>query len=365
MQHIKGDYTFLQLEHVLFGAGSVQHLADEVRRLGGQRVLVITGHSLATQTDVIQQVINVLGPLHIGTFSQIRQHAPKGGIAQATDLARSLKVDTLVSVGGGSPIDASKAIAHALLQERNTALPHIALSTTLSAAEFAHVAGVTDESTNAKTGFTDTRIAPRCVILDAALTRATPMRLWLSTGIRALDHAVETLYAPGVHPINDVLALEAARKLFIYLPRTQTQPEDLDVRTELQLAAWMSLFGGANAQFGLSHNLGKRMGATYNVPHGITSCITLPTVIHALAAEHATQLAPLARVLQLSIDADDPVQATHAVADAVDALIKELGLPRHLHDVGIGEADIPSIAAHTVGEDPQRSMVEGLLHQML
>ncbi len=365
MSAIQGEYFFLPQEHVLFGVGSLQRLPDEVRRVGGQRVLLVTGNSLATQTDVVKRVVEVLGILHGGTFSNIRQHAPKGDVAQAVDLARSSKADVLVSVGGGSPIDATKAVAHALAQDNGVFLPHIAMPTTLSAAEFTPSAGVTDEEKRAKAGFMDERMTPRTVLLDAALTVPTPLRLWISTGIRALDHAVETLYARGAHPINDVLALEAIRKLFKFLPHSQSHPDDLEARTELQIAAWMSIFEVNNAPAGLSHNLGRRIGATYSVPHGITSCITLPAVMHALAEQHATQLAAMAYALDLPVGQTDPIQAAHAAADAVFNLIDQLGLPHYLHDVGIEASEIHSIAVNTVGDGPQLALAESVLHSVL
>lgn len=365
MQELKGDYTFLHLEHVRFGSGSIQQLADEVKALGGQRALVITGNSLATKTDVIQQVTSLLGPLHAGTFAEIRQHAPKSGIVRAAEMARETNADILISVGGGSPIDAAKIVAHNLAQEGGTYLPQLAVPTTLSAAEFAHVAGMTEEEQNLKTGIADVQVAPRRVILDAALTLATPLQLWLSTGIRALDHAVETLYAPGVHPINDLMALEALRRLFLYLPLSKKQPDDLAVRTELQLAAWMSLFGNLNVRFGLSHNLGRYIGAKYGIPHGVTSCITLPTVMRSMVARYADQLAAIGRVLPLSYSGNDPQRIAMSAADAVESLIQQLGLAHRLLDFGIGEEDLPGIAAHVVEEPSQRTRVAEILRQML
>ena len=365
MPDIRGDYFFLPQEHVLFGVGSLQRLPDEVRRVGGQRVMLVTGNSLATQTDVVARVTQLLGTLHVGTFSNIRQHSPKSDVAQAVELARSSQADILVSVGGGSPIDAAKAVTHALAQDNGVFLPHIAMPTTLSAAEFTPTAGVTDEEKRAKAGFVDARMIPRSVLLDAALTLPTPLRLWISTGIRALDHAVEALYAQGVHPINDVLALEAIRKLFKFLPHSQSHPDDLEARTQLQLAAWMSIFEVINAPSGLSHNLGRRIGATYSVPHGITSCITLPAVMHALAEQHATQLAPMAYALDLPVSKTDAVQAAHAAADAVFNLIDRLGLPHYLHDVGVDASEIHSIAVHTVGDGPQLALAESVLRSVV
>lgn len=362
---LSGEYFFLPQEHIIFGAGSLAHLAAEVQRVGGQRAFLITGNSLATQSDVVTRVEQALGSLHVGTFSGIRQHSPKSDVARAAEQARTLKADVLISIGGGSPIDATKAVAQALMQESGAVLPHIAIPTTLSAAEFSHLVGVTDESAKRKSGFADAKLTPRGVILDASVTLTTPMQLWLATGIRSLDHAVETLYAPGMHPINDVLALEAIRRLFTYLPSTKAQPDDLDARTELQLASWMSFFGEANTPMGLSHNLGRRIGASYDVPHGITSCIILPHVMRAFAPIYTQQLGRIAQVLGLIAEDADATQLALSAADAVSGLIGQLSLPQHLHDVGIDEAELPNIAATTPNREFSTEDLEKLLHGML
>ena len=360
----QGEYTFLPQEHILFGAGSIQHLADEVQKYKRTKALLITGKTLATKTNVIQQVLQALGTTSAEVFHEIGEHAPMAAIKRATELARETHIDLLISVGGGSPIDATKVIAYSLDEGHRQFLPHIAIPTTLSAAEFAKDAGYTDEAQNRKKGVSDPGLVPRSVILDAELTLATPLRLWISSGIRSLDHAVETLYAPGIHPINDVLALEAIRKLFAYLPRSQAHPEDVEIRTELQLAAWMSFFGSTNTPMGLSHVLGRSMGATYHVAHGITSCITLPVVMKAMVESHAAQLSRIAQVLQLPGD-DQATQAMHA-AIAVDDLIARLGLPRHLREVGIGPDDLHSIAIYAVGGQGEKAeFAEKLLQQML
>lgn len=363
-QTIQGEYFFLPQKHVLFGAASIKGLSDEVERVGGQRALLITGHSLATQTDVVERVKQALGTHYVDTFAGIRQHSPQSDIAQASEIVRSQEIDVLVSVGGGSPIDATKAVAMTLSKERGTFLAHIAIPTTLSAAEFSHLVGVTDENAHVKVGFAHTQVTPHSVILDATLTLATPKQLWLSSGIRALDHAVETLYAPGTHPINDTLALEAIRKLFTYLPRCQSHPDDLNIRTELQLAAWMSFFGEVNTPMGLSHNLGRRIGASYNVPHGITSCITLPFVMRALAPTYPQALARIAHVLDLSDEDDQTPAAALKAADAVSELIRHLGLPQRLHDVGIPASDLHTIATTTPTQVLSHAEIEELLRSM-
>lgn len=361
---LHGEYFFLPQEHVLFGADSLRLLADEVRRIGGKRAFIITGNSLMTRTDVVTKVVQALGPLYIGTFSNIRQHSPQSDIAQATEQMRSLNADVLVSVGGGSPIDATKAVAMAIAREQETFLPHVAIPTTLSAAEFSHLVGVTDEKAKVKSGFAHTQVTPRSVILDATLTFATPEQLWLSSGIRALDHAVETLYAPGTHPVNDVLALEAIRKLFAYLPYSKAHPDDLNARTELQIAAWMSFFGEVNTPMGLSHNLGRRIGASYDVPHGITSCITLPHVMRAFAPIYTEPLDKIAQAVGLIHEDLDRVQIAATAADAVSGFIAQLGLPQRLRDVGVPESELSTIATTTPSRELSTQEVEALLKDM-
>ncbi|HJW89966.1 MAG TPA: iron-containing alcohol dehydrogenase [Anaerolineales bacterium] len=363
----RGEYNFLPLEKVIFGAGCASQIAAEADRLGCRRALVITGQSLATRTPLIRKIEGLLGTRHAATFSDIRQHVPESGIAQAVELARACKVDLLVSVGGGSPIDAAKAVAHRLAQQAasNAAyLPHIAISTTLSAAEFSHLAGFTDESRKAKTGFQDPRATPRVVILDPEMTLHTPAWLWLASGMRAIDHAVETLYTPGYHPVNDRLALEAIRTLFAWLPRSRSEPASLDARLECQLAAWMSYFGpgSVNAAAGLSHTIGKRIGATFDVPHGVTSCILLPEVMRAKAdTPAAAQLAPMAQALQLVTPQASDREAAWAAAQAVADLVKQLELPNRLRDLQVPLEALDGIAAATVSDPPARLEVLEIL----
>jgi alcohol dehydrogenase class IV len=193
--------------------------------------------------------------------------------------------------------------------------------------------GVTDEAARKKAGFADPRAVPPVVILDPETTIHTPEKLWLSTGIRALDHAIEGFLYGGAHPITDVTGLEGARRLLENLPRSRREPEDLGIRLELQLAAWLSYFGPMNTPMGLSHELGRRIGASYEVPHGITSCITL-----APSLEVVRERIPGERWRELSsaLGGEPP--------ERVAALVEELGLPDSLREVGVPEVDLESIA---------------------
>ena len=322
-----GTHTFLPTERVHFGVGSLGNLADEARPKS--RAFVITGKTLNEKTDLVRRVEELLGGKHAGTFAGISQHTPGGAVEEAAGLAEMAGADLLVSVGGGSVIDGTKAIARQLGYPAQVAVP-----TTLSAAEWAHRVGVTDEATNKKSGFADPKTVPPVVILDPETTVHTPEKLWLSTGVRALDHAVEGFLYGGPHPITDVTGLEGAKKLLQYLPRCKSDPEDLQTRLELQLAAWLSYFGPVNTPMGLSHELGRRLGASFGVPHGVTSCVTLaPSLEVARASIAKERWRRLAEAL-----GGEP-------AERVAALVRDLGLPNRLRDVDVPEKEIESIAS--------------------
>ncbi|MBA3491545.1 MAG: iron-containing alcohol dehydrogenase [Rubrobacteraceae bacterium] len=321
-----GTHTFLQTTRVHFGADALEKLEVEARSY--DRAFVITGRSLNEKTGLIRRVEALLGGRHAGTFAGIGQHTPGGTVEKAATEAEAAAADLLVSVGGGSVIDGTKAVARELGYPQQVAVP-----TTLSGAEWADRAGVTDERMGRKRGFDDPKTVPRVVVLDPGATVFTPERLWLSTGVRALDHAVEGFLYGGDHPVNDVTGLEGARRLMEYLPLSRREPEDLDVRLELQLASWLAYFGPANTPMGLSHELGRRIGASYEVPHGITSCITL---------------APSLQVMKQRVQGDRWSKLSESLGgeppERVSSLVEDLGLPRRLREVGVPEEDLEAIA---------------------
>src|SRR5215211_2849155 len=321
-----GTHTFLETTRVHFGADALEKLEKEARSY--DRAFVITGRSLNEKTSLISRVEAMLGDRHAGTFTGIGQHTPGGTVERAALEAETAAADLLVSVGGGSVIDGTKAVARELGYPQQVAIP-----TTLSGAEWANRAGVTDERSGRKRGFADPKTVPRVVVLDPEATVFTPEKLWLSTGIRALDHAVEGFLFGGDHPVTDVTGLEGARRLMEYLPLSRREPEDLEVRLELQLASWLAYFGPANTPMGLSHELGRRIGASYEVPHGITSCIILAPSLQVMK-KHV----PEERWQKLSAACDG------SPPERVSSLVEELGLPGRLREVGVPEEDLEAIA---------------------
>ena len=346
------EYRFPQLEKVIFGAGALQQVAAELDRWGCRRALVLTGNSLAARTPLVRKLEHVLGGRRAGTCSGVRQHVPSRTVAAAVAQAREVRADALVAFGGGSPIDAAKLVALELLRdgEPQAAMPQIAVSTTLSAGEFTPFAGITDEQTRVKGLRADPRICPRTVILDPQVTLATPRKLWAATGVKAMDHAIEALWSVNPQPVSDALAMEAIRKLRRYLPASVARPDDIEARGECQVAAWMSIFGMANVGVRLSHVLGHQIGARWDVPHGVTSCITLPHCMRYLAPRTLPQQGMIAAALGIAARARSPAALAADAADTVAAFIRDLDLPARLRDVGAREDELRDVAREVLRE---------------
>jgi maleylacetate reductase len=345
---VSGLFTYSNPRVIHWGPGSVSALAAELKRLAAGRIALVTTRSLVAEGRLIGVVQRALGDARVAATVVVGQHAPMTQVEVCVREAGQARVDGIVSFGGGSSIDAAKMIAVKLADERGAAargLPHVAVPTTLSVAELAAGAGYTDADGN-KAGMRDPRLLPDAVIYDAELTLATPPALWLSTGIRALDHAVEGFLAEGEHPLSDVMALAAIRRLFDSLPKAKAAPDDTKVRTENQLAAWFSFtLPGASAG-GLSHVMGKQIGARYEIPHGVTSCLLLPHVMRYLEGRMPERTAELA-----AATGPDP-------AARVQKLIESLGLPQHIDAYGIGEAELRKAAGELAGKYPAEDLLK-------
>ena len=340
-------FQYSNPQRIHWGAGSLGNLREELGRLQSRRVVLVTTRSLL-ETDLPARVRQAMADVESPLTVQITQHAPVHEVQAAVARASESEVDGVISLGGGSAIDAAKMVGVRVADRERHAdrgLPHVAIPTTLSAAELAAGAGFTDAG-GTKSGIRDPRLLPDAVIYDAELTLATPMPLWLSTGIRALDHAVEGVLAEGEHPFNDVMALEAVRRLFKVLPAVKAKPSDLTRRTECQLAAWFSFtLPGASAA-GLSHVMGKQIGARHGIPHGVTSCLLLPHVMRYIEETEPERMAEL-----------DRTTGGNAAVD-VERLISRLGLPQHIAAYRIGEQELQRAASELAGKYPEADLLK-------
>lgn len=338
-----------------WGPGALVQLASEFKRLQANRVALFTTRSLLSEGKLIERVRGAMAETEAPTTVVISQHAPHAEIDAALEQATEAGVDGILSFGGGSAIDAAKIVAVKLADRRGLAyrgLPHIAIPTTLSVAELAGGAGFTNEAGD-KASARDVRLLLDTVIYDAQLTLATPMSLWLSTGIRALDHGVEGFLAEGEHPFSDTMAMEGLRRLFASLPRAMAAPTDVELRTENQLAAWFTFTLPGPSASGLSHVMGKQIGARYGIPHGVTSCLLLPHVVRY----HAETMPERVAMLGAGTGSGD-------VAGDIQRLIASLGLPQHIADYGLGEPELRRAASELGGKYPSADLLRVYLEAL-
>jgi maleylacetate reductase len=358
---LSGTHRFPHQDQVTYGRPAVEVLAELATAYGARRLLITTTASLAD--GLAAQTAAALGDLCVGVFSGIGAHSPRESVIAGAAEARRLDADLLVALGGGSAIDATKVMQLCLwagLTKAEELDPYragrgadrvrvadipagvrmLAVSTTLSAAEFTPFAGVSDTTKHAKEGYGHPLLAPRAVILDPAMTLSTPPRLWFSTGLKAVDHAVEQLCNPTRAPYADALAEDGLRRLARGLAATKADPKNLDVRLDCQFGMWLAMSGvGSGRGMGPSHAIGHTLGGSYGVPHGITSCIVLPAVLAWYGDAAADRLALVS----------DLIGAKGVPAsEAVKRLVTALGLPTDLASVGIGPEKFQAIAEHTM-----------------
>ncbi|KAH3917840.1 hypothetical protein HBI56_112890 [Parastagonospora nodorum] len=347
----------IQLKTLHYGSGCVeQHLLGTLPS-PSSRVYIITGTSLATKTPLVRQLEDILGRHHAGTISNIRQHGPIADVERAIEQVLSRQdVDTIVSLGGGSPIDTAKVISLRAKEHKGSFLTHLTIPTTLSAAECTAGGGYT-KADGVKVGFRAPEMGVSAIFYDPQYARHTPKQLWLSTGMRAMDHAVECMYHPTSTEMPwKALSIWAVGELFECLRKCQqSYPSDDVVTTRLMLAAYASsglkgenLVGG----MGLSHSLGHALGSPYGIAHGITSCMTLGKVVKLKAHESLWAAKQISRLLQAAggCPTGDDVHDASEVGDRIIALVHslELEVPT-LSARGVSKDEISTIAQRALG----------------
>jgi maleylacetate reductase len=356
------DFHLSRLERVMSGPGKVAALGEELERRGLERAIVVTGKTLGNST-LLETVKAAAGARCVSVFKGARQHVPRSAVGELEALIERWDADCLVSFGGGSPIDTSKVATYSFLGKREI-IP-IAIPTTLSAGEYTHAGGVTDETTLVKSGVSDPRLQARTVIADPALTLETPDWLWIATGMRALDHAVETIYTPRHHPLSDTLGAKAITLLVEHLPASikTTGAEELAHRGWCQFAAWFSIYGSMNTRFGISHLLGHQIGPRWNVAHGVTSCITLPAAMRLMADVAPERFGPIAEGFRLPFDPAHPKVGALACAERTAQFIAQFDVPHTLKEAGVPRQEIAQIVPTVLHEVERAGVVDRHLTQ--
>ena len=316
--------------------------AGEAERLGLRRLLVVSGTHGA---EVAQAVANSLGPACAGLHTGARMHVPVEVADRAVEVARAAGADGCVAVGGGSAIGLGKAIA------LRTGLPLIAVPSTYSGSEATPVWGLTEHG--AKRTGRDPSVLPRSIVYDPELTLSLPVPLSVTSGVNAIAHAVEALYAPDTSPLIALTAQEGVRAMAGALPRLAADPRDLDARGRALCGAWLcgSCLGATT--MGLHHKLCHVLGGTFGLPHAETHTVVLPYALAYNAPAAPEAAAAVARAL--------------GAAEAPTALWRlagDLGAPRSLAELGLKETDLPVAAAQAAGQaypNPREVTEDGVL----
>lgn len=362
---MQGTHRFYMTEKVVHGIPAADVLKAEVNRLGKSRIFLITNKSVAAGPN-LSEIRRSLGDLLAGQYAGVTAHAPRQCVVEGAEAARAAGADLLVAVGGGSVIDATKVmqlcIRHSVRdpaalseyvtkrrgdpstrpQDADLWIRSIAIPTTLSAAEFTWFGGASDPARGVKQSFSNSMMIPQVVIMDPRMTMQTPARLLLTTGMKAVDHAAERLASLTSSPFNEAISALALRTLASCLRAFHTDSADLDARAGLQYGAFLSMCGAAaGGTVGLSHAIGHALGAHCGVPHGETSCVALPPVMRWNRSSNAPKQQLISDAM--GVPSQD---AAWALAD----LVKQLGLPQSLRDVGVPRDAIPSIAAKAFGD---------------
>jgi maleylacetate reductase len=318
-----------QPARVVFGAGSLAQLVPEIERLGARRALVLSTPEQRTSAEDIAQR---LGSRCAGVFDRAVMHVPIETAREARDEAARLRADCAVAIGGGSTTGLGKAIA------LESSLPILAIPTTYAGSEMTPIYGITEGGLK-KTG-REARVLPRTVLYDPALTLSLPARLSATSGMNAIAHAAEGLYAEDANPIMSLLAEEGIRSLALGLPGVVANPSDLEARSACLYGAWLCGTVLGSVGMALHHKLCHTLGGTWNLPHAETHTIVLPHAIAYNERAAPEALARIARALQ-----------TRSAALGLYALAQRLKAPLALKDIGFPESAIDQ-AARLATTDP-------------
>jgi alcohol dehydrogenase class IV len=290
---ISGKYDFIQQERVIYGRPAADALNQIAEELGARRLFVVASKTLNRRTDVITSLCARLGDRVVGVYDDTEEHSPQASVLETARAIDAAQADLIITVGGGSPIDTVK-VAQIVLAEnirtieqlgeyRVTMNPdgswkippckpspvrQIIVPTTLSAAEFSNIGGCTDRARQVKDLYVGKFICAQMVVLDPALTVHTPEWLWLSTGIRAVDHAVESICSRTPNPFVAATCAEGLRMLRESLPANRATPADLAMRLQSQLGVWLASTGMGRVEWGASHGIGHQLGAQGRVAAG-------------------------------------------------------------------------------------------------
>lgn len=350
-----------------------QHVASIFH---SSRVYILASGTLSRDNSHLSSLVAALeSKIGVGTVVGIRKgikpHSHYSDILQIVHEVQTVNADILVTLGGGSLTDAAKVVTLAVANDSTTldalgslvsdspalkksllpaSIPIICIPTSLSAGEYTPLVGITDDVTKHKHSFVHLSIGPRLVILSPELSTTTPLRIWLSSGVRAVDHCVEAICSTASTEEGDANATTGLRKLIPGLLATKAEPQRLEHRMRCQLGAKDAISCGLmRIPLGASHGIGHQLGPL-GVGHGETSCVLMPAVMRFNKTVNGAKQGKVLEVLWSEVAIEDVLvrmgfkRDESDLADVLDAIFRELGMPRTLKEVGVGREQLPALA---------------------
>jgi maleylacetate reductase len=365
--HEKGTHVFPAMDRVVFGRPAAKALLGEVERLGAERVFLIVSSSLNRNTDEITKIKAALGTRVAGVHDGLAQHTSRADAVATARAALAVNADLVVAIGGGSVVDVAKittlCMEHRILDPdgldgfevtfdadgipqapvfRGPEVRMIAIPSTLSGGEYNAGCLVTDTHRALKQTFYHREMMPISIILDPAILQHAPEKLYLGSGTRAMDHAIEALCSPRGNPLVDAVVLQGIELMVQWLPRSLADRTDLEAAAQCQTASWLCSFGlQARVPMGASHAIGHVLGGTCHVPHYLCTPVMMPAILRF--NEPVTQEAQRALAKALG-------KPEGSAADAFEAFCIGLGLPTRLNEVDVGPDSFELISQNTMTE---------------
>lgn len=307
---------------VIFGAGSLKRLADEVALLGAERALVLCTEF---QREQAEDVARRLGKRFAGIYDKAVMHVPLESAAAARAEAQRLGADACIAVGGGSTVGLGKAIA------LESALPILAVPTTYAGSEMTPIWGLTEDGVK-KTG-RDPRVLPKTVVYDPELTLSLPPQISGPSGMNAIAHCVEALYAENANPVVSLMAAEGIRALGASLANVVAEPKNLEARSEALYGAWLAGKSLGSVGMALHHKLCHTLGGSFNLPHAEVHTVILPHATHYNSQAAPASMASISQAL-----------GSETAAGGLYDLASSLGAKLSLKEIGMAESDLDRAA---------------------
>ena len=353
-------YEYFSHERVIFGKPLADSVREELGHHDARKVFVISTRSLNRNTDVVEQLQDTLGDRCVGLFDQVVSHVPRSVGVAAAQCVRAVDPDVIISIGGGSAIDTGKLVQICLAENitttveldefrvtteedgttrvpniKQSAIRQLVIPTTLSGAEWSHTTGSTDDERGIKDIYIQSALAAPGILLVPEILGHTPLDIWLTSGMRGVDHAIGSLVSKNSHPFTDSTTAEGLRMLSRSLRATKKDPENLEHRFESLVALWLASTGMMRMQYGASHGLSWHLSAVAEVAHGHCSCVLIPATLRFNKSHTLEKQALISNILG---------RPGAEAADAVLELIRDLALPEKMREVGIKREHLDKIA---------------------